>query len=248
MRKINLAAASAGTGLLRPVNRAQSRPSAREWYRITAGKDGTATVSIYDEVGYWGVTASDFCAQLRDLDAEKIDVRINTPGGDVYDGVAIYNALIDHPADVTTIVDGMAASIGSVIAQAGDLRIMSRATEMMIHLPLTGCAGNANDMRKAAALLDQIGESLAAVYTDRAGGATEMWLKAMEAETWYSAEEAVTAGLADAVQGKAAPDATAHWDRSVYNYAGREAAPPPPRFEKWNPAAIRDMLREAVTK
>lgn len=245
MKRIDVTKWGAGLDRTRPANRAQSLDR-HDWFRITNANNDTATVVIYDEIGYWGTTAADFTQQLRALDVSQIEVRINTPGGDVYDGVAIYNALMDHPADITTVCDGMAASIGSIIMQAGKVRLMNRATEMMIHLPFTGAVGNAEDMRKAADLLDQVGTDLASVYADRAGGSPEMWLSAMRAETWYSADEAVRAGLATAVQGKAPDTATDRFQYSVFNYAGRAAAPPPPVLENYDPAALRRAIKEAM--
>src|SRR6266536_2578100 len=88
------------------------------WYRIKA-QAGTAEIAIYEEIGMWGITAGDFLAELKALDVKQIDVRINSPGGDVWDGLAIYNSLRDHPAAVTTYVDGLAASAASIIVQAG---------------------------------------------------------------------------------------------------------------------------------
>ncbi len=240
-KPINLAAAAGARRQTRPANRAQA--AHRDWYRITNGQD-SATIAIYDEIGYWGVTAAALCEEIRGLEVAALDVRINTPGGDVYDGIAIYNALCDHPADVTCTVDGMAASIGSVIAQAGNLRVMNRASEMMIHLPHAGCIGNTDDMRAAATLLDSIGESLAGVYSDRAGGSPDMWLAAMRAETWYSADEAVRAGLADVVQGKATAENS--FDLTVFNHAGRGEAPPPPYMAHYNPDAVRRAIKEAL--
>lgn len=243
-KRIDLAAVHGGQRALRPSNRAQEQH--RDWYRISNAGASSATVAIYDEIGYWGVTAAQFCDELRALEVDTLDVRINTPGGDVYDGVAIYNALIDHPADVTTTVDGMAASIGSIIAQAGDVRVMNRASEMMIHLPHAMCIGNTDDMEKAQAMLAKVGDSLAGVYADRAGGSPDMWMAAMRAETWYSAQEAVNAGLADAVQGKADDKAAASWNMKVFNYAGRANAPAPPSLANYNPDAIRRAVQEAL--
>ncbi|NKZ71845.1 hypothetical protein GTA09_20255 [Rhodococcus hoagii] len=145
------------------------------WYRIhAAADDKPAEVFIYDRIGetYWGdgVGAKNFTRELADIDADAITVRINSPGGSVYDGIAILNALREHKATITVHVDGLAASAASFIAMAGDEIIMSRNAEMMIHDPMMGCAGNADDMRAAAERLEQVGENVASIYAERAGG------------------------------------------------------------------------------
>src|SRR5690606_38136643 len=118
---------------------------------------------------------------------------------DVFDGVAIYNALRDHPADVAVRVDGLAASAASFIAQAGDKVTMNRGSQLMIHDAWGLCIGPAADMRETAALLDRVSDTIAGLYAARAGGTVEDWREAMLAESWYSAEEAVEANLADEV-------------------------------------------------
>lgn len=242
-KTINLAELAGAHRHVRPVNRAQ-KLEARSWYRITNAAGSAADVSIYDEIGYFGVTAGQFVAELNALDVAELNVHINTPGGDVYDGVAIYNALVDHPADVTTIVDGMAASIGSVIAQAGDVRIMQRASQMMIHEASALCVGNAADMRECAGMLDKASDMIADVYAFRAGGKAETWRSAMGNETWYSSDEAVSAGLADTVRGQGAVENS--FDMSVFRHAGREQAPPPPNLRNYDPDAVRRAIREAL--
>jgi ATP-dependent protease ClpP protease subunit len=208
----------------------------REWYRIQAAADADeAEVWIYDEIGYWGTRAADFARELSQLDVSKIHLHINSPGGSVFDGVAIHNLLRTHRATVEVTVDGIAASIASVIAMAGDTVTMGRGTEMMIHNPSGLVLGQATDMREMADLLDKLAVDLAGFYADRAGGSVDYWLGLMAAETWYSAQEAVDAGLADAVIAGSAPakkdtgaaEDRGDWDLSAYRYAGRERAPGP---------------------
>lgn len=188
---------------------------ARDWYRITAATDSTAEVVIHGEISPWGVTAEQFVRDLKALDVTTIELRLNTPGGLVFDGITIYNALRDHPATVNTTVDGVAASIGSIIAMSGDSIVMNRGTHMMIHDPSGGVIGNAKDMRDMADLLDKVAGSMAGIYADRAGGTPEDWRAAMLAETWYTAEETVAAGLADRVAGaEQTTDSTAAANRS----------------------------------
>ncbi|MGV9779791.1 head maturation protease, ClpP-related, partial [Streptosporangium sp. NPDC003464] len=159
-------------------------------------------------------------------------LRVNSPGGDVFDGIAIMNTLRSHPARVTTHVDSLAASIASVIAMAGDRIVMQPHSQMMIHDAAGMCIGNATDMHEMAAMLDRQSDNIAAVYAERAGGTVADWRERMRAETWLSAEEAVAAGLADEVAPRRdtdkdkAPVENA-WDLSIFRYAGREHAPAP---------------------
>ncbi|MCF3101432.1 Clp protease ClpP [Streptomyces roseoverticillatus] len=216
--------------------RAALRQGRNDWYRIKNLADGATEIAIYDEIGYWGVTASDFIAELKTVNSSEITLRLNSPGGEVFDGIAIMNALRSHSARVTTHVDGIAASIASVIAMAGDRIVMQPHSQMMIHDGSGLCIGNAADMREMADLLDKQSDNIAAIYAERAGGTVKQWRTKMLAETWYSAQEAVEAGLADEVakpqrrpepgDGEDVPMAAA-WDLSVFRYAGRTEAPAP---------------------
>jgi len=168
---------------------------------------GPTRIDLMDEIGYWGVTAQDFVDELLAIDAATIELHINSPGGDVFDGVAIMNAIADHPATVNVVIDGLAASAASYIALAGDSVKMNRASQMMIHDAAGMCWGNAADMETMKDLLDRVSDTIAGIYADRAGEDTEHWRDLMRAETWYSAVEAVEAGLADeAVSGPKAAD------------------------------------------
>lgn len=173
----------------------------RTWYSIRNVSRSEAEIYIYDEIGYWGTTANDFIKDLADIKASKISLRINSPGGDVFDGIAIYNALKRHPANITAHVDGIAASAASFIAMAGDEVLMAPHSQMMIHEASGLCIGPADDMRKMADLLDKSSNNIAGIYAKRTGGSTEEWRAKMRDETWFSDQEAVDAGLADAVDG-----------------------------------------------
>lgn len=204
------------------------------WYRIQNAKnEDAAEIFIYDAIGgWWGVEASQFVKDLSNVTASKITLRVNSPGGDVYDALAIMNALKRHDAHVTVTVDGIAASAASFLIQAADDIQMGKGAELMIHDALTIAIGNASDFREAADLLDRVSNTIASVYADRAGGTTEDWRERMTAETWYSAEEAVNAGLADSVVGsesseKEAEELKNHLDLSIFAYAGRRNAPDP---------------------
>lgn len=171
------------------------------WYQIKNISAEEAEVSIYDEIGFWGVTASDFVKELGGVSASALNVHINSPGGDVFDGLAILNALRSHPAKKTVTVDGLAASAASFIAMAGDTIKMSPQSMMMIHDASGLCMGDARDMRDLADLLDKTSENIANVYAQRTGKPVDEWRKAMLAETWYTDQEAVDAGLADMIVG-----------------------------------------------
>ncbi|MDQ7910250.1 Clp protease ClpP [Phytohabitans sp. ZYX-F-186] len=185
------------------VSAARPTDGGKSWYRITnaAKKNEPVEVFIYDRIGGWGVSARDFVMELRGVKAQKIMLHINSPGGEVFDGVAIHAALVNHPAHVVAIVDGLAASAASFIAMAGDEIEVEKAGRLMIHDASGGCLGNAKDMREMADLLDSLSQTIAEIYADRAGGTVEEWREAMLAETWFTAAEAVEKGLADRVAG-----------------------------------------------
>lgn len=172
------------------------------WYSIKNVSDTEAEIHIYDEVGYLGVTASDFIRDIGAIKASKITLRINSPGGAVFDGVAIFNAIKRHKAEVTAYVDGIAASAASFIAMAGDTVIMSPHAQMMIHEAAGLVIGNADDMRQMADILDKSSDNIASIYAEKAGGTVEEWRGRMKAETWMSDREAVDLGLADRIDGE----------------------------------------------
>jgi ATP-dependent protease ClpP protease subunit len=164
---------------------------------------GVTRVDVFDDIGEggWfseGLTAKDFAAQLAGIKG-PLDVHINSYGGDVGHGIAIGNAIRAHKGLKRTVVDGIAASIASVIAQAGDERIVEPGSMTFVHDAWGGCTGNAADMAKTAADLNKHSDNLAEIYASRAGGGVQHWRDVMQAETWYTAEEAVAAGLADKV-------------------------------------------------
>lgn len=219
--------------------RADLRAGRDGWYKIR-NADGAAgpaaEVLIYDEIGYWGVMAEDLIRDLKEITTGEISLRINSPGGGIFEGIAIYNVLRSHPANVTAYVDSLAASIASVIAMAGDKVVMQPFSQLMIHDGSGMCIGNAADMEDMAEMLNRQSDNIAAVYAARAGGTAAEWRARMQSETWFTAEEAVEAGLADEVvdarreqpeEGDDDPDMSNSWDLSIFNYAGREFAPAP---------------------
>lgn len=219
--------------------------AADDWYRIEAaagGKKKRATVWIYDRIGRSffedGTDAKSFRRKLAALDVDEIELHLNSPGGIAFDGITIYNSLRDHKAAVHVVVDGLAASAASLIAQAGDTVKMNQAAQMMIHRSQGMAHGNAEIMLQAFDTLQKMDKSIAGIYAARAGGPVDDWIQAMSKETWYTAEEAVEAGLADetvAAEPKE-PKARNAFDLRIFNYAGRASAPPPLRIQTQAPA------------
>ena len=172
-----------------------------------SGGDTAAEVFIYDEIGgSFGVDANEFIQDLQGIKAKEITVRINSPGGSVFDAIAIYNSLIQHPANVTTRVDAMAASAASIIAMAGDKVEMMVGSQLMIHDAMGTEMGNAREMREMATFLDLQSDNLASIYANK-GGDKQDWRALMLNETWMFAQEAVDFGLADSVYERAVKQA-----------------------------------------
>lgn len=168
----------------------------KSWYTIRA-REGGAEVLIYDEIGAYGVSAKGFLAELGALPEEAaIDLRLNSPGGSVFDAVAIHNALSRHAGTVTVWIDGIAASAASYVAMAGDAIVMPENAFLMIHDPSGLVMGTAADMREMAGTLDKIAAGMTRGYAARSGKTEDEIAALMAAETWFSAAEALEAGLA----------------------------------------------------
>lgn len=191
---------------------------------------------MYGPIGpdFWepenAITAKSVMSQLSEISGD-VTVRISSGGGDVYEGVDIMQALKNHDGNVTVIVESLAASAASFIAVGGaDRVLMHPSSEMMIHRAWSLVEGNADDARKALGDLERQDNKLAAIYAGKAGGELQDWLDAMSAETWYTAEEAVAAGLADGVitEKSEAPAPSASLAKRRFKFANRAAAPPPP--------------------
>jgi ATP-dependent protease ClpP protease subunit len=182
----------------------------KTWFTITNAADAPAAeISIHDEIGAWGVSAKDFIAQLRSIAAATpIHLSLHSPGGEVFDGLAIYHALKAR-GNVTVRIEGLAASMASVIAMAGTRIEMPRNAFLMIHNPSGFAMGDAADMRQLADLLDKIKSSLVAAYRDRTKKTDEDIIDMMDAETWLTGEEAVEHGFADATTDEVALSASA---------------------------------------
>lgn len=208
-----------------------------------------ATMRLYGPIdswgGWFGISARDVSEALDALgeDVSEIRVRINSPGGEVWEGTTILNMLRAHPARIIAVVDGLAASAASVIAAGSDETVMSPGTQMMVHDASGFAYGPEATMLKAAKFLASTSNAIASVYTEAAGGTDAEWRAVMVEETWYTAKEAVAAGLADrvAVVPDAGSTSTAgdepvepdpaevenRFDLSIFNHAGRSKAPAP---------------------
>lgn len=170
----------------------------KSWFRMKASGEKSADIYIYEEIGYWGVTARQFASSLKALgDIDHINLRIHSPGGDVFEGIAIYNLLNTHPASKTVYIDGLAASMASVIAMVGNPVIMPENAMMMIHKPWGITGGDANDMRDYADLLDKVEGVLIPSYAQKTGKTPDELAAMLGEETWLTAQECVEHGFAD---------------------------------------------------
>ena len=189
---------------------------AREWFRFenATTEDGaeTTVIYVYDMIdswgGYWGLSAQEFIQQLMAVTTPTIELRVNSPGGEVFEAVAMFAVLEAHPATVTAYVDGLAASAASFLIMAAEKVIMHRNAELMIHDANGMAYGNAAVMAEMQEILSKISDNIAAIYAEKAGGTTQEWRAVMVGEDgrdgkWYSAQEALDAGLIDEVTERA---------------------------------------------
>ena len=195
----------------------------------TADRDATtATIRMYGPIdswgGWWGISTEDVAHVLDALPdtVDQIVLRINSPGGEVWEAMAILNMLGAHHARVIAVVDGLAASAASFIAAGCEETVMSPGSQMMIHSPSSIAWGNAAEMRKTAAFLDKLEESIVEVYAEKAGD--NDWPTLLTEETWMTAADAVEIGLADriAVVPDSGPAATVGDDPEVIVLADDE--------------------------
>lgn len=252
------------------------------WYEVTVrdtsvlpdGEDVAtqeADVYIFDEIGgSLGVTASGFIDEIKDING-PINLHVNSPGGSVFDALAIHSALMHHPHTVNGIVDGIAASAASVVLMGADTIEMMPGSQLMIHDASAPDDGNPEEKRNMATFLDRQSDNIASLYQRKAGGTQDEWRAAMQDETWYFADEAVAAGLADSVR-KRKKMPTRHdesmpmdpatpmddidelmqrsWDLSLYRYRynGRQAAPAPGNRPRVARASVRDRERAPISR
>lgn len=172
----------------------------KNWYQIKAQMNSAAEIFLYDEIGAFGISAKNFIDELNALgEIKNLTVRINSIGGDIFDGFAIYNVLARHPAEVTVWVDGIAASIASVIAMAGNKVIMPDNAFMMIHRSWGAVVGNAEDMREWAEIMEKFDKSIILAYQKKSPRSAEEIEQLMREESWLTAAEAKEWGFADEI-------------------------------------------------
>lgn len=188
-----------------------------KWYEMKAKGAQTGEVLIYDEIGAYGINAKSFATDLKSLgDVKILNVHINSPGGSVIDGNAIYNSLVNHKARVNVHIDGVALSMGSVIAMAGDHISMAENALFMIHNPFGMAFGDAEELRKTADVMDKMKASLIKSYQSQTGMEESAISDLMDAETWLDADEALEMGFVHEVAG--AVEMAAHFDLSKYDF------------------------------
>ena len=171
----------------------------KEWYNISNNASEIADVYIFDEIGMYGITAQSFISDIKDLKDKPINLRINSLGGDVFDGMAIYNVIKKREQKTTVYIEGIAASIATIIALGADEVIMSENSLFMIHNAWGGSMGNASDLRKTAETLEKISGELTDIYVKKTGLAVERITEMMDEETWLNADEAYEMGFVDTV-------------------------------------------------
>lgn len=195
------------------------RVSAKVRVEAAAASD-TAEIMLYDEIGFWGITANDFISSLNAISAPKLTVRINSPGGDVFDGLAIYNALKEYPGEVTTKIEGLAASAASFIALAGKRCLMAENSLLMCHRAWGMSIGNSSDMLETATILEKIDNQLAGIYAAKSGKLAADCMAMMAGEgkndgTWFDAAEAKAWGLVDETEPVAEPVPSASFEHQI---------------------------------
>ena len=181
----------------------------QKFYALEKTSDSETTIHLYDEVGAFGAGSKEFLADLGKLDGQHIHLRINSPGGSVVEGTAIYNALRRHKGGLTVHIDALAASMASVIAMSGSPVYIADNALLMIHNPWTVSMGDSDQLRKEADLLDKLKSTLVNAYVRKTGMDQNQVAEMMDAETWLDAVEAVALGFADAIEEGVAAAATA---------------------------------------
>ena len=170
----------------------------RKWYEINNGVDVT-DVYLFNDIGTFGVSAQSFVEEIKEYEEKELAIHINSLGGEVFDGMAIYSIIQRRKAKTTVYIEGIAASIASVIALAADEVIMSENSLLMIHNAWGGSSGDASEMRKQADVLDKISNEIAEIYVKKTHLPYDEIIRMMGEETWLTAEEAVAMGFVDSI-------------------------------------------------
>jgi ATP-dependent protease ClpP protease subunit len=218
----------------------------KNWYSIKAVDESFAEISVFDEIGFWGVQAKDFAREVKAIVAPKIKLCINSPGGSVFDAVMMFNILATSGKTIEAHVLGVAASAASYLAMVGAKVVMPDNTFMFLHNPMNRVYGNAEDMREMADVLDKIGASLTATYAKRFKGDASALADILAAESYLTAAECLEYGLCDEVVDAIA--ATAKFDldhvpEAVRTVAFKPAAVEPPAVA---PQAAAGIIKAAL--
>ena len=230
----------------------------REWFKYVLASAGKPPeIRIYGDIGATffdedAVSATQFLAMLDDhKDEPEIHVRINSGGGSAWDGLAIANAMMRHPATITTFVDGMAASAASVVMMGGDEIVVSKWGRAMIHNARALVMGTSDDMREVATQIDALNANMASFYADRAtkaGKSPADFARAMAAETWYNAEEMLDAGLASRIDDSGVREEVELAAAHVLTSTRMKFVHPPAATPKETRMAIKDDLAKRLGK
>ncbi len=208
-----------------------------DWYKIESVAEGETEVLVYDYIGWPYNDARDFVGALTGITEGNITIRINSPGGDVFDGHAIHNAIRAHPLKPVTRIESLAASAASYIAIAGHEKQAYKNAMIMIHEPMTGFWGNQHELREVADILQQINGTLIDMYADNTNLGKREIEKMLMAETWFTTKEAKEKGFIDTII-EAGKPISAKFDLSMF-------ANSPTEFRRPNIRNIENLLREA---
>jgi ATP-dependent Clp protease, protease subunit len=220
---------------------------------VRAKSDDTIELLLYDVIGedwFGGISAKTFAEQLKDIKAKTINLRINSPGGAVFDGFSMYESLKKHKARIEVDVDGVAASAASVVAMAGDEIRISENGFMMIHEPFGGVLGTADDMRHTAGLLDKVAGQIVSAYEKRTKNKSAQLTEWMKAETWFTSSEAVEAGFADRATEHKLAAATADFSKFAARYKRIPEAVTKPAYDEtaWEETRKRQAAAAKLTE
>ena len=186
-----------------------------DWYKVENVTDDEAEIIVYDYIGWPYNDAADFVRAIRGITSQKITIRINSPGGDVFDGIAIANAIASHPSKPITRIESLAASAASYIAVSGHEKQAYKNTMIMIHEPMTGMWGNQHDLRDVADILKQINEQMIDIYADNTNVGKRELKSMLKDETWMTASVAKEKGFVDTILNAGSP-AEAKFDLSMF--------------------------------
>lgn len=229
----------------------------RPCYTFAKAKSDTApaVLAIHDDIGFWGTQAKDFMSALAAVKSTDIEVEINSPGGDVFAAVTMYNGLMQSGKNITTKVMGVAASAATIVLLAGSKRSMPKNTFAMVHAPSTMAYGTATVMREKADFLDKIGGGMASLYEARMGATPEAVADMLSKDTWMTADEALAAGLVTEVTAEVKATASFSLDEMPEHVKAVFASAKKPAAEdKKNPVdppvegPVATAIFEAATK